>query len=207
MWKREAQARFRMAVTPHYASLVRHQDFSDPVFAQCVPAPGELLEAPFATLDPLGEKPASPVPRLVRRYGDRAVLLASSDCACYCRHCFRKRVSGGGEPPVSARQLEDVAAWLRRNPEVDDVLVSGGDPLLLSDARVSAVLRVLSSVPGVRVVRIATRTPGTHILRIQVCGNRRAHGEGEQKRNADDWQDRGGDKKDGVHCTSSAGMR
>lgn len=158
---REAARRFRMAVTPHYASLVRVPDFSDPVFAQCVPSPGELLPAPFASPDPLGECAATPVPRLVRRYGDRAVLLASATCACYCRHCFRKRVSGAPGTPVSDAELASVSAWLRRHPEVDDVLVSGGDPLTLSDRRVGAVLAALVSVSSVRVIRVASRLPAT----------------------------------------------
>ena len=158
---REAALRFRMAVTPHYASLVRVPDFSDPIFAQCVPSQDELRTAPFASPDPLGEVRSMPVPRLVRRYPDRAVLLASSSCACYCRHCFRKRVSGVPEPSVSDAELAAVARWLGANPEVDDVLVSGGDPLLMPDTRVRAVIDALSSVPSVRVIRVGSRLPAT----------------------------------------------
>ena len=158
---REAARRFPMAVTPHYASLVERPDFSDPIFAQCVPSGGELLDAPWASSDPLGEAPCSPLPRLVRRYPDRAVLLATSACAAYCRHCFRKRLSGAPDAAISDAELRAAANWLRANPRVEDVLVSGGDPLVLPDARVAAILAALRAVPSVRVVRIATRLPAT----------------------------------------------
>ena len=158
---REAERRFPVAVTAHYASLVERPDLSDPIFRQCVPAPGELLPAPWASRDPLAEEGCSPLPRLVRRYPDRAVLLACDACACRCRHCFRKRVSARGGPAVSDAELADVARWLRANPRVEDVLVSGGDPLVLPDARVAAILAALRTVPSVRVVRIATRLPAT----------------------------------------------
>lgn len=156
---REAERRFPVLVTAHYASLVRTPDFSDPVFRQCVPAPGELVPAPWASRDPLAEEPFSPLPRLVRRYPDRAVLLACDACACRCRHCFRKRVSARGGPAVSDAELAAVARWLRAHPEVSDVLVSGGDPLVLPDARLAAILDALRAAPSVRVVRIATRLP------------------------------------------------
>ena len=158
---REAERRFPTAVTEHYASLVERPDFSDPIFRQCVPSGEELVPAPWASRDPLAEEPCSPLPRLVRRYPDRAVLLACDACACRCRHCFRKRVSARGGPAVSDAELAAVARWLRANPEVEDVLVSGGDPLVLPDARVAAILDALRSVPTVRVVRIATRLPAT----------------------------------------------
>lgn len=163
---REAERRFPLAVTPYYASLVRRPDASDPIFAQCVPAAGELLAAPWASRDPLAEVPFSPLPRLVRRYPDRAVLLACDACACRCRHCFRKRVSARGGPAVSDAELAEVARFLRANPSIDDVLVSGGDPLLLPDARVAAILAALRSVPSVRVVRFATRLPATLPMRF-----------------------------------------
>ena len=158
---REAERRFPVAVTEHYASLVERPDFSDPIFRQCVPAPGELVPAPWASRDPLAEEPCSPLPRLVRRYPDRAVLLACDACACRCRHCFRKRVSARGGPAVSDAELAAIARWLRANPRVEDVLVSGGDPLVLPDARVAAILGALRAAPSVRVVRIATRLPAT----------------------------------------------
>ena len=163
---REAERRFPMAATPYYLSLVRKPDFSDPIFAQCVPAPGELREAPWSSADPLGEAPCSPLPRLVHRYGDRAVLLVCSACACRCRHCFRKRVSGTAEPAVSDRELRAVAAYLRRHRAVSDVLLSGGDPLLLPDARLGEILDALRAVRSVRVLRIGSRLPATLPSRI-----------------------------------------
>ena len=158
---REAERRFPVAVTEHYASLVRTPDFSDPVFRQCVASAGELAAAPWASPDPLGEVPFSPLPRLVRRYPDRAVLLVTSACACYCRHCFRKRVSGRPDASLSDAELADAAAFLRRHPEVEDVLLTGGDPLTLPDARLAQVLGALRAVPSVRVVRLCSRLPAT----------------------------------------------
>ena len=156
---REAARRFPMAVTPHVLSLVVRPDFSDPVFAQFVPGAGELAEAPWASADPLGEEPESPLPRLVRRYPDRALLLATSACAARCRHCFRKRVSGAPASAATAADLRAAVRFLRANPRIDDVLVSGGDPLTLPDGRVARILDALRSVPTVRAIRIATRVP------------------------------------------------
>ncbi|MBQ3810242.1 MAG: KamA family radical SAM protein [Kiritimatiellae bacterium] len=163
---REAARRFPMAITPHVASLIERPDFSDPVFAQFVPGAGELADAPWASADPLGEVPRSPVPGLVRRYPDRALLLATSACAAYCRHCFRKRVSARRDAALPAGGLRAAARWLRAHPEVDDVLVSGGDPLMLPDARLARLLAALHAVPSVRVIRIATRLPCTLPSRV-----------------------------------------
>ena len=163
---RAAAARFPMAITPHVASLIGRPDFSDPIFAQFVPGGGELAAAPWASADPLAELPFSPLPRLVRRYPDRAVLLATSACAAYCRHCFRKRVSGTPDAAIGASELRAVARWLRANPRVDDVLVSGGDPLLLPDDAIARILAALRGVPSVRAIRIATRAPCTLPSRV-----------------------------------------
>ena len=158
---REAERRFPMAVTEHYLSLVREPSESDPIFRQCVPDGGELAAAAWASLDPLGEDRCSPAPRLVRRYGDRAVLLACSSCATLCRHCFRKSLSGGAAGAVSDDELRAVAAFLEANPEVEDVLVSGGDPLTLPDERIAAILETLGAVRSVRTIRVASRLPAT----------------------------------------------
>ena len=163
---REAAARFPMAITPHVASLIERPDFSDPVFAQFVPGAGELVRAPWASADPLAEVPHSPLPCLVHRYPDRAVLLATTACAAYCRHCFRKRVSACRDRAVSAPELRAAARWLRAHPRVDDVLVSGGDPLLLADGALARILAALRAVPSVRAIRIATRLPCTLPSRI-----------------------------------------
>ena len=163
---REAARRFPMAITPHVASLIERPDFSDPVFAQFVPGAGELADAPWASADPLAEVPHSPFPHLVRRYPDRALLLATSACAAYCRHCFRKRVSAGRDAAIPDAELRAVARWLRAHPEIDDILVSGGDPLMLPDARLARLLAALRAVPSVRVIRIATRLPCTLPSRV-----------------------------------------
>ena len=163
---REAAKRFPMAITPHVASLIERPDFSDPVFAQFVPGAGELVDSPWTSADPLAELRHSPLPRLVHRYPDRAVLLATSACAAYCRHCFRKRVSACRDRAISAAELRAAARWLRAHPRVDDVLVSGGDPLMLPDDALARILAALRAVPSVRVVRIATRLPCTLPSRV-----------------------------------------
>lgn len=163
---RKAEATFPMAVSPYYASLIRKPDFSDPVFAQCVPNEGELIEAPWLSGDPLGEIPYSVTPRLVHRYKDRALLLVTSACATYCRHCTRKRVSGCPDAAIRDDELAAACAYLRSHPAVCDVLVSGGDPLTLSDARIGEILAALRAVPSVRVIRLCTRMPVTLPSRI-----------------------------------------
>lgn len=163
-----AAGRFPLSVTPYYASLVRRPDPSDPVFAQCVPRGDELDDPAWLDDDPLREQADSPVPGLVHRYPDRVLLLASSRCAVYCRHCMRKRVAGCavGAPAPTAARLAAWAAYLRAHREVTDVLVSGGDPLLLATPVLESVLRAVRAVPSVEILRVATRAPATLPMRI-----------------------------------------
>ena len=156
---RAAAARHPMCVTPHYASLIQTPDFTDPIFAQCVPDGRELLAAPHLAADPLCEQACSPSPLLIRRYPDRALLLASGECGVACRHCFRKRIAAAGAPalPRVETELDAVAAFLAANPEIDDVLISGGDPLTLPDKTLDHVLARLRAVKSVKMIRIATR--------------------------------------------------
>lgn len=176
---RRAEAKFPLAITPYYASLIRTPDFSDPVFAQCVPSGNELF-VPSGRVceDPLAETTHSPTPGLVRRYPDRALLLATSACAAYCRHCTRKRVSSQPDAALPPEHLDRCVRYLRDTPEISDVLVSGGDPLTLGDDALARLLRALKSVPSVRVIRIATRIPVTLPARITpaLVDILRAHG-------------------------------
>lgn len=168
---RAAAARFPMAVTPYYASLIEKPDASDPIFAQCVPAEAELHDPPWLTEDPLGETPYSPLPHLIHRYPDRAVLLCSSACAVYCRHCTRKRVSGTPSRFLTAAELRDACDYLRAHPAVEDVLISGGDPLLMSDDALARILEALREIPSLRILRICSRVPVTlpHRLTPELC--------------------------------------
>ena len=156
---RAAEKVFPVTTTPYYASLVKTADFNDPVFAQIVPRGDELRTPPWLVDDPLREKKFSPVPHLVHRYPDRALIVATSACASRCRHCTRKRVSASTrESAITTAEMEACCDYLQKNPAIDDVLVSGGDPLTLSDEKIDKILTAIVSVSSVKVVRIATRT-------------------------------------------------
>lgn len=158
--------RFPLAITPYYAGLIRRANDTDPIFRLAVPQAAEMVEKNFHSLDPMGEGDHSPIPGLVRRYPDRALLLVSSTCATYCRHCDRKRLAGQQVGALTATQLRRAIAWITRHHEIRDVILSGGDPLTLSDERLSAILKKLRTIPHVEIIRIHTRTPVTLPQRI-----------------------------------------
>ncbi len=152
--------RFPVAVTPYYASLVRRADDTDPVYRLCMPSARELEHDPDARPDPFGERAAMPVPGLIRRYADRAVLLATASCAVYCRHCTRKHTVGGRRVAAGgAAALRRAADYLRRTPAIREVLVSGGDPLVLDTPRLDRILGALRGVPSIELLRVGTRVP------------------------------------------------
>ncbi len=161
-----AAARFPMAIPPYYASLIRRLDASDPIFQMCVPAAGETSDPSFLRADPLEEDHDMPVPGLVHRYQDRALVLATSTCAMYCRHCTRKRIAGQSESVLSPKELAGVVRYLGEHPEIRDVIVSGGDPLTLTDVSLERVLAAVRSVPSVEIIRIGTRMPVTLPMRV-----------------------------------------
>jgi len=151
--------KYPMAITPYYASLIRRPDPSDPVFRMSVPQLQELVDPPFLSPDPLEECRDMPVPGMVHRYPDRVLVIATTTCSMYCRHCTRKRVAGTRESTISRRRLDQVVAYLSQHPEVTDVIVSGGDPLTMATDQIEMVLAGLRQVPTVQIIRIGTRTP------------------------------------------------
>jgi lysine 2,3-aminomutase len=155
-----------IAITPYYLSLCDRDDPACPVRLQCVPHAHESRAAPGDLADPLGEVAHEVAPHLVRRYPDRALLLATDRCAVYCRFCTRSRMvgAGGGAAPLDA--LGPAFAWLRAHPEVRDVIVSGGDPLAMATERVVRVLAALRQIPSVETIRVATRVPVTLPMRV-----------------------------------------
>jgi lysine 2,3-aminomutase len=161
-----AQAGFRFAVTPYYASLMDAQHPFCPVRMQAIPREEEGARAPGELRDPLGEDRQRPVRALVHRYPDRVLLLATDTCPVYCRHCTRRRITGGEEGAFDRAAVEEGIAYVRAHREVRDVLVSGGDPLVLSDERLAWLLRELRAVPHVQILRLATRAPVTCPMRI-----------------------------------------
>lgn len=152
--------RFPMSVTPYYLSLVDPQDYrNDPVFKQAFPDVRELHIANSDMNDPLAEDVNCPVPGITHRYPDRVLFHVSNVCAMYCRHCTRKRKVGDVDLVPDRSFLEAGIEYIRNTPVVRDVLLSGGDPFLLSDKKIKWLLDELNKIEHVEVIRIGTRTP------------------------------------------------
>ncbi len=159
-------SRFRFGVTPYYAALMDPRHPSCPVRRQAIPVAAEAAGAPGDLRDPLGEDPRRPVRSVVHRYPDRVLLLATDRCPSYCRHCTRRRVTGGGEGTFDRAAAEQGIAYVRAHAEVREVVVSGGDPLSLSDERLGWLLGALRAIRHVEVLRVATRAPVTIPMRV-----------------------------------------
>jgi lysine 2,3-aminomutase len=152
--------KFPLSITPYYLSLINRDDFEkDPVFMQAVPSIRELDITDADMADPLHEDADSPVPGITHRYPDRVLFLVSNVCAMYCRHCTRKRKVGDRDSIPSREVIEKGLDYIRSTPRVRDVLLSGGDPFLLSDEHLDYILTELGKIKHVEVVRIGTRTP------------------------------------------------
>jgi len=156
----------RTGVTPYYAALMDRGHPACPVRRQAVPVGAEALPAPGDLADPTGEEPHRPARGVVRKYPDRALLLVTDTCPVYCRHCTRRRITGGEEGAFDRAAVEAGLDFIRATPEVRDVVVSGGDPLVLSDERLEPILAALRAIPHVRLVRLATRAPAVLPMRV-----------------------------------------
>jgi len=148
--------RYPMRITPHYLSLIR--SVGDPIWRQAVPAEEELSDA-LCVEDPLEEENQSPVPNLVHRYPDRVLFLVSSECAMYCRFCTRKRKVGGEQMRITGETIAQGIDYIAAHPEIRDVILSGGDPLLLGDERLDSILSRLRAIAHVEIIRIGSRVP------------------------------------------------
>ena len=142
-------------VTPHYLSLIKNSD-SLALRRQLIPSEKERDDADFQRRDPLGEEDHEVVPHLIHRYRDRALLFVTDRCAAYCRYCTRKRFVGQGPTPDRA-DWEQALDYIRAHPEINDVILSGGDALFLGDNLLFGLLEKLQSIPHVKIIRIATR--------------------------------------------------
>lgn len=158
--------RFRMAVTPYYASLIDPRKPDGPIRKQAVPSICELHSDPCDLTDPLCEDQYSPVNGLVHRYPDRVLFVLTHKCSMYCRHCTRRRMVGCEDFSLDAGDLEQAFGYIERHTEVRDVLLSGGDPLVMSDEWLEKVIRRLRSIPHVEIIRIGSRTPVVLPMRI-----------------------------------------
>lgn len=148
-----------MAITPHFFNLIDKEDPNCPIRRQIIPRVEETLVSPYEMADPCGEDSHMPVPGLVHRYPDRVLFLVTDRCAAYCRYCTRSRVvSGAGEQDLET-DYEAAFQYLEEHTEVRDVLLSGGDPLLFSDAKLEKILKRLRSIEHIEFLRIGSRVP------------------------------------------------
>ncbi len=154
-----APNKFRVDVTPYFASLIDPDDPDCPVRLQVIPRARELEAFEGMMTDALAEDAHSPVPGLVHRYPDRVLMLVTTQCASYCRYCTRSRIVGDYHANFSRHDHDQQIEYIRRTPQVRDVLLSGGDPLTLPQAVLEDLLRRLRAIPHVEIIRIGTRVP------------------------------------------------
>jgi lysine 2,3-aminomutase len=153
----ESDAEFHMGITPYYAALMDPDDPSCPIRQQSVPTMGELTIAPADLEDPLAEERDMPVPGITHRYPDRVLFYTTHNCPVYCRHCTRKRKVSDPTSAAAKRQIEDSLSYIAAHPEIRDVVISGGDPLSLSDERLDYILGRLRAIPHIEIFRLGTR--------------------------------------------------
>lgn len=154
-----ANDRFRLDITPYFASLMDSHDPTCPIRRQVVPTREELAPFQAEMADSLAEDLHSPVPGLVHRYPDRVLMLVTTQCASYCRFCTRSRIVGDPHATFSPAEFQAQIAYLKRTPQVRDVLLSGGDPLTLHPKVLEGLLRELRAIPHIEIIRIGTRVP------------------------------------------------
>ncbi len=157
---------FPFSVPPYYMALIDAPDPDDPIRRTVIPRPEEHVQGPGEHWDPLGENDHSPAKRIVHTYPHKALFLVTDYCATYCRYCTRARVVGSGELQTSENEWTEGLDYIRSHPEVHDVLISGGDPLTLSDGRLERLLSRLSAIPHVGLIRIGTKLPAVLPQRI-----------------------------------------
>lgn len=168
-----------LAITPYYASLLGEIDVDHPLRRMVVPTAEECFRSPGEADDPLGEEHDSPVPGIVHRYPDRVLFLVTDFCASYCRYCTRSRIFGNHQQNFKdVKRWEKAITYISENPQIRDVLLSGGDPLTLSDSKLEWLLTRLKAIPHVEVLRIGTKVPVVLPQRITsqlICMLKRFH--------------------------------
>jgi lysine 2,3-aminomutase len=155
----DVAARYAVAITPAVAELIDASDPHDPIARQFVPDERELQPKPEESNDPIGDHAFTPVEGIVHRYPDRVLLKLVNACAVYCRFCFRREMVGPGRGGLSARALTAALDYIRVHPQIWEVILTGGDPLVLSARRLKTVMTELAAVEHVKVLRIHTRVP------------------------------------------------
>ena len=155
----EVAARYAVAITPGVARLIDPANPHDPIARQFVPDPRELKVEPQESGDPIGDYAHSPVEGIVHRYPDRVLLKLVNACAAYCRFCFRRETVGPGQGALKPKALDGALDYIRAHPDIWEVILTGGDPLLISPRRLKDAVRRLAAIPHVKVIRVHTRVP------------------------------------------------
>lgn len=163
---KKSRGRLSLAITPYWATLMDSEDASCPIRRQAVPLNLELKSLPHELSDPCAEDRDSPVPGLVHRYPDRVLLLITENCFSYCRHCTRRRLVGEDKNILDPKNLDKALDYISSNRKIRDVLISGGDPLMLEDDVLEEIIKKLRSLPQIEFLRIGTRAPVTLPQRI-----------------------------------------
>lgn len=173
-----ASHKLSLSITPYYFNLIDRDDPDCPIRKQVIPQEGEMLVAPEEMLDPVGEEKTMPVPGLVHRYPDRVNFLVTDRCAAYCRYCTRSRMVSNAQDYNFHPEFERALNYIEQTPQVRDVLLSGGDPLLLSDKKIDYLLGRLRAIPHVEFIRIGSRIPIFLPQRItpELCEVLKKHG-------------------------------
>jgi lysine 2,3-aminomutase len=159
-------AQYAVAVTPAMADLIAGSD--DPIARQFVPNIAELEAGPGETADPIGDQAHSPLPGIIHRYPDRVLLKLTPVCAVYCRFCFRREMVGPTAKPLTPAELETAVAYIAAHSEIWEVILSGGDPLVLSPRRLRRVMARLAEIDHVKVIRVHTRVPVADPGRVSI---------------------------------------
>jgi lysine 2,3-aminomutase len=154
-----AHQRLSLAITPHFFNLIDTDNPNCPIRRQVIPSAKEMITVPEEHSDPLGEEKDMPVSSLIHRYPDRVLLLATSHCASYCRYCMRGRLVSNAQGYQYRAKLEPAFDYIEKHPEIRDVLISGGDPLLLPDSQIRKILTRLRQIDHIEFIRIGTRIP------------------------------------------------
>ncbi len=156
---RECLKTLRMSITPYYLSIMDPENPHDPVRLQAIPNIVETHKSDADLDDPLHEDGDSPVPGLTHRYPDRALLLITDQCSMYCRHCTRRRFAGQNDGAMPTDQVDKAIDYIAQTPQIRDVVISGGDSLLMSDEKIEYILKRLRAIPHVEIIRFGSRTP------------------------------------------------
>ena len=162
----QVAARYAVAITPAMSELIDHADAHDPIARQFVPDAAELDTRPEERADPIGDHAHSPVEGVVHRYPDRALLKLTHVCAVYCRFCFRREMIGPAAAPLTAKQLDAALGYIAAHPEIWEVVLTGGDPLVLSARRLKQAVSRLAAIEHVKIIRVHTRVPAADPARI-----------------------------------------